>query len=299
MSIKSMTGYGNFLKEQELFSVEVTIKSVNNKYLSLNIHAPKTLSYCDDFVKKALQENNIKRGNIDCYCSVKNDKNLRKTISLNEDNLKKYADIYNQACDVLSVNKSINTEFLLRRDGVLEEISEEVDAEILEKAFMECISLAVEKLNQTKIDEGKNLKKAILKYLKNITKMVQQIEAEYLISFDQRVSEYRNKVMASLEKMNLDINKVIEDRLTQEIVILSDKMQIDEEITRLKSHIDLFRKTINQKSPVGKKCDFIIQELNRETNTIVSKSQNIKLSNLAIDIKSNIEKIREQIQNIE
>ena len=246
--IRSMTGYGKQSLSIDGREYQIEIKSVNHRYLDINIKMPKTLSYLEDTIKKEISEK-IKRGKIDVFITFENNSQEGKNIKINKELAKLY------------INQ-------LKELAQEEKISSNI--EVIEIAkFPDILTIKVD-------EEDEKIKQEIM----------------------QTTQEATNKI---IEMKNIEGEKIDKSRLAQEVVIYADKCSIEEEITRLKSHIYQFKNLIsnNENETIGKKLDFIIQEMNRETNTIGSKANNLEITNGVIDIKTELEDIREQIQNIE
>ena len=288
--IKSMTGYGRSIYENEGREYIIEIKSVNNRYSDINIKSPRSLNYLEEEIKKEIL-NNVARGKIDVYISFNNNSDLGKKINLNTEIAKKYIDELKKLADETNIINNINIMDISRFPDVLNiRIEEEAEEKIKEELLI-TLRKAIESFIDMRIKEGAKIKQdleqritQIEPNIKNISNISSGLVEEYIVKLEERIKEL----------LKTDI--IDKNRLAQEVVIYSDKCSVEEEITRLKSHISQF---LNSEVAVGKKLDFLIQEMNRETNTIGSKANNLEITNYVVEIKTELENIREQIQNIE
>ena len=291
--IKSMTGYGRSIYENEGREYIIEIKSVNNRYSDINIKSPRSLNYLEEEIKKEIL-NNVARGKIDVYISFNNNSDLGKKINLNTEIAKKYIDELKKLADETNIINNINIMDISRFPDVLNiRIEEEAEEKIKEELLI-TLRKAIESFIDMRIKEGAKIKQdleqritQIEPNIKNISNISSGLVEEYIVKLEERIKEL----------LKTDI--IDKNRLAQEVVIYSDKCSVEEEITRLKSHISQFLNLLNSEVAVGKKLDFLIQEMNRETNTIGSKANNLEITNYVVEIKTELENIREQIQNIE
>lgn len=293
--IYSMTGFGRSGYEVEgKISFNVEIKGVNHRYLDINIRMPRLLNSLEDRIRKLISEN-ISRGKIDLFITYNNYEKLGVSAQLNQTLADSYvkclADIkdrYPQLKDDISVS------LVARYPDIIYVKENEEDVDLLWEMLKNPILEAIQSFKEMRRVEGSKLKEDILCKCNQIVTEVNLIEGKA----DSLVPTYKAKLMDRLKEL-LDNVEIDENRLNLELAIYADKCSIDEEITRLKSHIDQMKVTLDSDEPVGRKLDFLVQEMNRETNTIASKSNDIDITNSALNIKNIIEKIREQIQNIE
>lgn len=290
--IKSMTGFGRSRLDKENRVYNVEIKSVNHKYNDINIKIPRSISYLEEKVKKEVTSN-ISRGKIDVFITFENNSTKGRNIKIN----KELASIYIQELKELARKNDINdnievTEISKFPDVLLIENVEDEDTIWVE--LLECLTTAINNFVEMRKAEGEKISEDLEKRIDEVLLKVQEISKystrlvdDYIVKLETRIKEI------------LKTDVVDKDRLAQEIVIYSDKCSVEEELTRLNSHIAQFKKLIKQDNPVGKKIDFLMQEMNRETNTIGSKANSLDITNLVIDIKTKLEDIREQVQNIE
>ena len=290
--IKSMTGYGkaNLLKEEREYQVE--IKSVNHRYLDISVKMPRVLSYLEEAVKKEISSQ-VKRGKIDVFITFENNSTEGKEIKINTEIAKIYIDELKRLAKQENILANIEVTEISKFPDVLS-IQNKQEDETIQSELLETVSQATEKLVQMRATEGSKIAEDLLIRIQAIQEKVEEISAlstglieEYVVKLESRIKE-----IARNQEMD-------ESRLAQEVVIYADKCSVEEEITRLKSHILQFEKLLHTEESIGKKLDFIIQEMNRETNTIGSKANHLEITNDVIDVKTELENIREQIQNIE
>lgn len=287
-----MTGFGRGKYENEGRTYTIEIKAVNHKYSDISIKMPRFFNSLEDAIRKKISSV-ISRGKIDVYITFENYSAKGTNIRLNKELAKTYIDELKALAEETGIQNNINVMELAKFPEVLK-LDEDSQEEIIGKELNIALEEALEKFIQMKEIEGAKLVEDIEKRIENVQTKVEEISnyssnliQEYIVKLEARVKEL----------LNTDI--VDENRLAQEIVIYSDKCSIEEELTRLRSHIAQFKRLLKETSPIGKKFDFLVQEMNRETNTIGSKANCLEITNRVIDIKTELENIREQIQNIE
>ena len=291
--IKSMTGYGKSTLEVNSRKYQVEIKSLNHRYLDISIRMPKQLSYLEEIVKKQISSK-ISRGKIDVFISFENNSMEGRTIKINTELARAYITELRKLAKEENLSDNIEVNDIAKYPDVLI-IQENQEDETIKNEIVEVVNKAVENLVDMKQTEGIKIAEDLQKRLDYIQKEVNRVKEfstglinEYIVKLEERIKE--------LLPNNQETDK---NRLMQEVVIYADKCSIEEEVTRLNSHIGQFREFLKSDEAVGKKLDFMIQEMNRETNTIGSKSNNLNITNGVIDIKTEIENLREQVQNIE
>ncbi len=291
--IKSMTGFGRGIYENEGREYLVEIKSVNNRYNDINIKIPRSLMYLEENIKKIIL-NNISRGKIDVFITFNNNSDLGKNIKLNTDLAKKYIDELKKLTKETDIIDNINIIDISKFPDVMNIKIEEDSEEIIKHELTVALNKALESLIDMRQKEGMKIKHDLENRINIVSKKIIEISnissglvEEYIVKLETRIKEL----------LKTDI--VDESRLAQEVVIYSDKCSVEEEITRLNSHVSQFLSLINENMAIGKKLDFLTQEMNRETNTIGSKANNLEITNLVVDIKTELENVREQIQNVE
>ena len=290
--IKSMTGYGRAKLSKDDREYQIEIKSVNHRYLDISVRIPKQLSYLEETIKKEIAKK-VKRGKIDVFVTFENNSLEGKEIKINTELAKAYIDELKKLAEKENILSDIQVTEISKYPDVLNIQSSQDDEKITEEV-LETITIATDNLVQMRETEGNKISEDLLKRLNIINKKVEEIAKlstglieEYVVKLEERINEILK---------NQEIDKT---RLAQEVVIYADKCSIEEEVTRLNSHISQFKNLLNSNEAIGKKLDFIIREMNRETNTIGSKANNLEITNGVIDIKTEIENIREQVQNIE
>lgn len=291
--MKSMTGYGRAKLQKESREYIVEIKSVNHKYLDMNIKLPRNLFCMEDRVRKSIS-NKISRGKIDVFITYINNGIEGKNILINKDIARLYIKELEELANENNIASGLRATEISKLPEVLNIVIDEDDEDKIWSDLNECLEEALSNFVNMRETEGERIKLDLEERLNEINENVEKIIQNSTGLIEEYVVKLRNRI-----KEMLDTDIVDETRLAQEIVIYSDKISIEEEITRIKSHIEQFRTLLDEKDPIGKKADFIIQEMNRETNTMGSKSGSIDIINLVIKIKTQIEDIREQIQNIE
>ncbi len=290
--IKSMTGYGKGNISENLRNYQVEIKSVNHRYLDISVKMPRVLSYLEEDVKKVISSK-VKRGKIDVFITFENSSTEGKEIKINNEIAKMYINQLKQLAEEENILANIEVTEISKYPDVLS-IQNTQDDEQIKKELIEATTIATDKLVQMRQVEGSKMAKDLLKRIEKINQKIEKISELSTGLIEEYVVKLENRIKEILKNQEID-----ESRLAQEVVIYADKCSIEEEVTRLKSHISQFKELINSDDAVGKKLDFIIQEMNRETNTIGSKANNLEITNGVIDIKTEIENIREQVQNIE
>ena len=291
--MKSMTGYGRAKIENDTREYIVEVKSVNHKYLDINIKLPKTLFCIEDKIRKVIS-NKISRGKIDVFVTYINYGIEGKTILINKDIAKMYIKEIEEIATENNIASGIRATEISKFPEVLNVIVDEEDEEKIWLELNKCLEKALDNFIEMRITEGEKIKEDLKQRLDEIDENINEIFKNSTGLGEEYVVKLRKRIQ---EILNTDV--VDETRLAQEIVIYSDKTSIEEEITRIKSHIIQFKELLNSEGAIGKKADFIIQEMNREINTIGSKSGKFEITQLVIKIKTQIEDIREQIQNIE
>ena len=291
--IKSMTGFGRSTYENEGREYIVEIKSVNNRFTDINIKMPRNLNYLEEKIRKQILSN-ISRGKVEVSIQLNNNSDLGKKINLNTDIAKKYIEELKKLSEETNIIDNINIMDVAKFPDVLNIRIDEEAEEVIEKELFTALDSAINSFLDMRQKEGSKIKVDLENRIEVIKQKIEQISSisaglvdEYIVKLETRIKEL------------LKTDVVDQTRLAQEVVIYSDKCSVEEEITRLKSHISQFLNLLNENIAIGKKLDFLIQEMNREKNTIGSKANNLEITNFVVDIKTELENIREQIQNIE
>jgi len=291
--MKSMTGFGRAKLEREEREYLVEIRSVNHKYADITVKAPRNLLYLEDKVRKAVL-NRVARGKIEVFISYANYGLNGKNVVLNKELAKLYIKELTELAEEADIPSGLRATEVSKMPDVLNVQLDEDSLDTIWTELSECLENAIDNFIDMRSIEGNKIKQDLEDRLKKIEEDVNKISElstglveEYVVKLEERIKEL------------LKVDVVDKDRLAQEIVIYSDKCSTEEEITRLRSHISQFKNLLEQDEPTGKKLDFLMQEMNRETNTIGSKSGKLEITNLVIEMKTILEDIREQIQNIE
>lgn len=291
--IKSMTGFGRseIVKGNRKISVE--IKSVNHRYLEAGIKMPKKLNVFESRMRDLLKKY-ATRGKIDIFINYEDDSESQVNLKFNQNIADEYMAIFNNMSEKYNLKNDMTVGGLARFPEVITMDEVQEDEEELWHFIEEAMKAALEQFVNTRILEGENLKKDLLGKLDHMEELVAFVE----MRSPEIMKEYRSKLESKVKEL-LGDTTIDESRIATEVIIYADKICVDEETVRLRSHIEHARKCLNEDGGIGRKMDFIAQEMNREANTTLSKANDIEISNAAIDLKTEIEKVREQIQNIE
>lgn len=291
--IKSMTGFGRCEVQEADRKITVEMKSVNHRYLDVNIKMPKKLNFFETSIRNELK-NYIQRGKVDVFISYEDYTESNLCVKYNKELAAEYMNYLNQIAEDFSLDNDVRVSCLSRFPEVLTMEEQTIDEERLWLLLDKAIKGAAEGFVDTRIKEGGHLQEDLIEKLDGMISHVNFITERS----PQIISEYKQKLGEKVKDLLAD-PKVDENRLLMEVTIFADRVCVDEELVRLKSHIETTRDTLIQGGSIGRKLDFIAQEMNREANTILSKSGDLEISNRAIELKTEIEKVREQIQNIE
>lgn len=290
--MKSMTGFGRASLESNGKNYIIEIKTVNNKYSDITVKSPKRLSFMEDKIRKQIA-NRITRGKVEVSVSFFDFSNKSKNVVLNKEIAKEYIKQLREIANENNLSENISVVEIAKLPDILNSIDSDNDEEIASEA-LQCLNMALDSLIEMRKTEGENIKQDLLVRIERVQNLVDKIAENSKGIVEEYVSKLEKRV-----KEILKTDVVDENRIAQEAVIYADKTSIEEELTRLNSHIVQFKELVNSDGPVGKKLDFMIQEMNRETNTIGSKAGSGEITKAVIDLKVELEDIREQIQNIE
>ncbi|EOS26180.1 hypothetical protein C806_01396 [Lachnospiraceae bacterium 3-1] len=291
--IKSMTGFGRCEIADQFHRVTVEIKSVNHRYLDIAIKMPKKLNFFENNIRNLLK-NYIQRGKVDVYIVYEDCTENQITIKYNEDLAAEYVKYIRKMAETFSLPEELNAVELSKYSEVLTMEAQTVNEEELWKLLEQAVTGAAEQFVEARLREGEELKQDLIGKLELLKEYVEQIEQRS----PEILNEYRQKLTDKVKELLSD-TMMDENRIATEVTIFADRICTDEETVRLKSHISSTEDTLSKGGSVGRKLDFIAQEMNREANTILSKANDLTVSNIAINLKTDIEKVREQIQNIE
>ena len=291
--IKSMTGYGTGTAEAVGKTFTVEIKAVNSRYSDFSIKMPRAYTFLEEPLRKKASER-INRGKVDIYVNVESNGEGDSVVNLNKPLAKAYLDALRALGDELQIQSNANAETFLRIPDVFTVEKAPDDAEVIVATVTEALSAALDGFDAMRIAEGEKLVcdlKEHLAFIKNATEEVEKRSPKIVEEYRARIEERMRDILGSAS--------YDETRLLTEVAIFADKVNVNEETVRLRSHIDQFTQMLDNGGSVGRKIDFLIQEMNREINTIGSKSNDLDVAKIVIDVKAEIEKLREQIQNVE
>lgn len=291
--IKSMTGFGRSEKVTEANKIVVEMKAVNHRYCDLSIKIPKKLNYFEAAIRGVLKEY-VERGKVDVYITYEDYADASFFVAYNEKIAREYMENLEKISEEFGIEHTINAYQLSKYPDVFTLESQPVNEEEIWESLVDVLREACERFVKTREEEGERLFTDLMQKLEEMQKTVSFIEERS----PQIVAEYRTKLEERVKEF-LENSAIEESRIMAEVALYADKVCVDEEIVRLKSHITSMMDNLREGGSIGRKLDFIAQEMNREANTILSKINNLEISNRAIDLKTEIEKIREQIQNIE
>ena len=291
--IKSMTGFGRceISEAERKFTVE--LKGVNHRYLDVNIRRPKKWNFFEASIRNLLKKY-AQRGKVDIFITYEDFSENQVSLKYNETLAEEYLKYFKQMEEKFSLENDIRVSTLSRYPEVLTMEEQMIDEEELWNVLKKALEGAFSQFVSTRITEGEALKKDLLAKLDEMLLLVDKVEERS----PEIVAEYREKLEMKVNELLAD-TQIEESRIASEVVLFADKICTDEETVRLRSHIEHMKNTLEETEGIGRKLDFIAQEMNREANTILSKANDLEVSNYAIDLKTGIEKVREQIQNIE
>ena len=293
--LKSMTGYGRSEFVDENYDLSFEMKAVNHKFLDIQVKLPYFLNFCEEDIKKVIRKK-LSRGRVDIFIRGKQKfSENNSALDVNYELASAYFEAYKSISTKLGIDASVGIGHIVRNDNVVEVKTSEIDEEYLKNNVLESVEKAVDELVSMRIVEGENLNKDLLDNLSAFENNLENI-------IERKEDVLNNQIDRLKLKLNEFCGELSEsevNRLNLEVIFYTDKLDISEEITRLNSHIQNFKKFLNLESQVGKKIEFLLQEMNREINTIASKSNNYAISTYVIEMKVIIEKLREQIQNVE
>ncbi|MEG0614332.1 MAG: YicC/YloC family endoribonuclease [Oscillospiraceae bacterium] len=291
--IRSMTGYGRWQETLENRDILVEIRSVNNRYYDFSARIPRAYGYLEEKLKSLLQ-GSIARGKAEVSVSIYNIENKNELIEVDNVIAKGYIEALRKANEELGLADDITLAKITEFQDIFKITKVSENEDDVWNSVKKVADIAIEKFVEMREIEGLKTKEDFVKRLNSIYKMVETVES----NASSVTENYRRKLFAKMKDVLSD-SKIDEQRILLEAGIYSEKVAVDEETVRLKSHIQQFNELLEASEPIGRKLDFLVQEMNREANTIGSKSQDIDITRIVVDIKSEIEKIREQIQNIE
>ncbi len=291
--IKSMTGFGRCEVTEGERKYTVEMKSVNHRYLDVNIKMPKKLNFFESSIRNELK-NYAQRGKIDMFITYEDFSESNICIKYNKDIAKEYLGYLRSMAEDFGLDNDIRVSSLSRYPEVFSMEEQTIDEEEIWNGLVKAVRGAAQGFAETRIKEGENLSKDLIAKLEGMLEHVAFIEERS----PQIIEEYKKRLYEKVQDFLTDIS-FDESRMMTEVTIYADKVCVDEEIVRLRSHIETMKQALISGGSIGRKLDFIAQEMNREANTILSKANDLAISNRGIELKTEIEKVREQIQNIE
>ena len=287
--MRSMTGYGRCQKQSGPWEVTVELRAVNHRYLDIAMRLPRNLLFLEDGVRKGLAA--LVRGHVDVYITVRQLEGATRQVLTDTALAAAYMEAAKALEEAAGAANDLTVSRLMKLEGVTDLTEAAMDAEAVAALCTETLSGAISQLDDMRLREGMNLRADLAEHLDKVATLREQVVAYA----PKVVEEYRLRLQERLAK--LPIEPVDPARLAQEVALMADKCAIDEELSRLMSHIEQLRRYLDLQGETGKKMDFLIQEMNRETNTIGSKCSDAAIAQCVVDMKSEIEKLREQIQN--
>ena len=291
--LKSMTGYGRHELVKDGKRINVEIKSVNHRYSDYNIKYPRSYAFLEDKIKKHAAKS-ITRGKVDIFLTIENYESTDEEIDINREAAKNYIEALKKLRDEFSLTDDITVMSVARNQDVFTVVKKEEDEETIWQNVRTALDSALSDFTDMRRREGERIQRdleARVEYMKTLVKKVDERSPE-------TVSEYKNRLYDKIKEV-LEDREIDESRVLTEVAIFADKVAVNEETVRLASHFDEFYNIVSSGEPAGRRLDFLIQEINRETNTIGSKASDIEIAKLVVELKGEIEKLREQVQNIE
>ena len=291
--MKSMTGYGRAKEERDGKTITVELRAVNHRYLDCTVKAPRQYGFLDDAVKKAAAAR-IARGKVEVFVGVEVEEGGDVAVTVNHQLAKRYLEALHDLSETYGLRDDVTVTTLSKLPDVLGSERIEQDAEAMTRDVLAVFDKACDGFDQMRLREGEKLAEDVRSRCAAIERMVGEVETRS----PERVKEYREKLLTRMKEVLADTS-IDETRILTEAAIYADKTAVDEETVRLRSHLHQMDGMLQETQPIGRKLDFLVQEMNREANTIGSKANDVAMARIVVEIKSEIEKIREQIQNIE
>ncbi|NLO89320.1 MAG: YicC family protein [Clostridia bacterium] len=292
--LRSMTGYGRSQYDNLDYKITVEMKTVNSRFLEINVRLPKKYSFLEKNFKEVVQRE-IHRGRVEAWIGIEETGGSGYKVKVDKELAMDYYKSLKELANFLDISPQISIYELSRLEGVLSLEEPAPDQEEIWKYVLIPLEEALLQLVEMRRKEGANLKADLEKRNDNILNMIEEIEKKH----PEVVKSYEDKLYQRIKEITGNQIEVDENRLLTEVAVFAEKIDISEEITRLKSHVEQIRENLNKAEPVGRKLDFILQEMHREINTISSKSQDSTISYYVVEVKGEIEKMREQVQNVE
>jgi uncharacterized protein (TIGR00255 family) len=291
--LKSMTAYGSAESLKDNFEFIVELRSVNYRYRDIIVRLPQSLQIFEEKVR-AIVSSTVKRGRIEVSIQIKNNGDEGVQFELNRPLVKAYIKVFKELNEELECNQHIDPCFFSQLKDIIITKQDSMDIEYIWPDLEEVVNKAVRSMESMRINEGRALEKDCLERLNRIKEYIDEIRTRTMVI----VESYRDKLIQKINKLIKPI-EINEDRVLQEVALMADRSDITEELVRVESHLEQFRNFMNHDDVIGRKLDFLLQEINREVNTMGSKAADSFVSQHAVEIKSELEKLREQIQNVE
>lgn len=292
--IKSMTGFGRGENSDGIHNFNVEIKTVNHRYNDIIIKMPKHLNYLEEKIKKTIKKK-INRGRVEVYVNLEYISESAVDVNVDIELARAYKDGLDEITNELQIEDDVKLSHILTFSEIVKTERKEYNEDVIWNCLSESTEAALQNVVNMRVEEGIALKNDMEIQLDKLKSMIVEIEKRAPLV----VEDYRNRLKSRIDELIDKDYDLDEDRLNYEVAIFADKSDINEEVIRFKSHINQFLMSLESKDPIGRKLDFIIQEMNREINTIGSKANDLTITNYVVDIKSEVEKIREQVQNVE
>lgn len=289
----SMTGFGRAIAENEEVKFTVEIKTLNHRYLDINIRLPRNVSFLEEEIRNIVKKN-LTRGRVDIYISSNVQGGDVTHVELNKALADSYIQCFNELAESYGLDRDLSVSLFANIPDIFMPVEKEQDEEQIGSLLLKAVSEAMDAVKEMRRSEGERMKKDILNRAELIRTMVEAVEERAPVV----VEEYRNRLRSRISEL-LRSTDLDENRFNAEVLYYADRSSVTEEIVRLKSHLEQLEQILSQDDSIGRKLDFLVQEMNREANTIGSKSGDLTIVNLVVNMKSEIEKIREQVQNIE
>ena len=292
--IKSMTGFGRADGALDNLKITVEIRSVNHKYQELSFKMPKDFFILEEQLRKKVKEY-ISRGRVDLFLSFDKEERNTQNLQIDWQLISQYIDAVSELHERYNLLEQLSAKDLIRFPNVVNFGYDEIVADQIAEQLLELVDSALQELSQMRLTEGASLYYDLVEKLRGVQDLLGKVEERAPLV----VKDYQERLTERIQDLTAGLAEIDESRVLTEVAFFADKVSIDEEVNRLKSHFSQFLTIIDETEPVGRKLDFLIQEINREVNTIGSKANDISLSQYVVEMKSEIEKIREQVQNIE
>lgn len=295
MMVRSMTGYGQAERVVRDFRIHVDVKTVNHRFIEVSIRMPQTWLWLEDALKKKVMSF-VRRGRVDVFITIEHAPNVSVEVQVDMNLVKGYLDVSRSLATSYGIRPIDSVSELLKIPELFQVKGPEVGDEAIKQAVLSCMDEAIEQLMKMREAEGRHLLDDVRNRLHKLELLYSKVQDEYPKFLDHHRKKLRERISTLLQDQSLSFD---EQRFNMEIALIAERSNIDEELTRLSSHMKQFHEILCSEKAIGRKLDFLIQEMNREINTIGSKSSHPTLAQLVVEMKSELEKLREQVQNME